>query len=163
MTHAGSRRMYLAVIAVLLLVIAALAWKFIVAGSTREGGADERTVVVLAQDERALMLREMRGFVAGLQQVTDGLARDDMQAVAAASGAMGTAKAHDAPLAMLAKLPFEFKTLAFGVHRGFDTIAHDAANGGTAKHALGQLAAVLQQCAECHKRYQVNAADARSP
>ena len=43
-------------------VVAAMAWKFIVAGSTQKA-ADGRTVVLLAPAERALMLAEMRGFV----------------------------------------------------------------------------------------------------
>jgi hypothetical protein len=33
---------------------------------------------------------------------------------------MGTVKAQDVSLAMIGKLPLEFKTLAFGVHGGFD-------------------------------------------
>ena len=154
MTDTGRSRVYLAIIVLLLIVIAALAWKFIVAGST-QGAADGRTVVLLAPDERALMLREMREFVAGLQQVTDAVARDDMQAVAAAARAVGTAKAHDVPVAMLAKLPLDFKKLAFAVHGGFDAIAQDAQAGGTPKHTLGQLGAVLGRCVECHSRYQL--------
>ena len=55
--------------------------KFIVAGST-ERTADGRLEVILEPAERALMLREMREFVVGLQAVTEGLARDDMKAVA---------------------------------------------------------------------------------
>ena len=155
MTEFTRGRVYLAIIAALLIVIAALAWQFIVAGSTQKG-EDGRTAVVLAPGERTLMLREMREFVAGLQQVADALAHDDMKAVAAASRAIGTAKAHDVPVAMLARLPLEFKRLAFDVHRGFDSIAQDAEGAGTPKHALGQLAAVLEQCVACHSRYQLS-------
>ena len=155
MTEATRNRVYLAIIAALLVVIAALAWKFIVAGSTVKAD-DGRTAVVLAPGERALLLREMREFVASLQKLSDALARDDMKAVAAASRVIGTAKAHDVPLAMLAKLPLEFKQLAFGVHNGFDAIARDADAAGTPRHALGQLATVLQQCVACHDRYQLS-------
>jgi hypothetical protein len=150
----ATRRVYLAIIAALVLVIAALAWKFIVAGST-ERGPDGRSVVLLAPGERALMLREMREFVVGLQQMTAALARDDMAAVAASARAIGAAKAHDVPVAMLARLPLDFKKLAFGTHRGFDAIARDAEAPGTAKHTLDQLGAVLQQCVECHSRYRL--------
>ncbi len=45
-----------------------------------------------------------------------------------------------------AKLPLEFKTLAFGVHRGFDSIAMDAESIGMPKHTLDQLSEVLQKC-----------------
>lgn len=157
MNEARKTRMYLVIIAVLLLVIAAIAWKFIVSGSTRKVD-DERTVVVLAPGERALMLAEMRGFVGGLQQIADALARNDMRSVATTSRALGMTREHDAPVGMLAKLPLEFKSLAFGMHRGFDTMATDAETVGSAKQTLAQLGAVLQQCVACHSVYQVSAA-----
>ena len=180
MTDAGWRRTQRLIIAALLLVIAALAWKFIVAGSTL-AGADGRTTVVLAPGERALMLREMRGFVAGLQRLADALARDDVQGVAAAARAMGTGGAHDLPVAMLGKLPLPFKQLAFATHQGYDAIARDAdaarppeqaavvAEASRAEQAPGaagaarpsrqtlrQLATVLQNCVACHDRYRLS-------
>ncbi|MGE5169273.1 MAG: hypothetical protein ACM3JC_02740 [Rudaea sp.] len=155
MSPLGRQRLYLAIIVLLLVVVAAMAWKFIVAGSTQKA-ADGRTVVLLAPAERALMLAEMRGFVAGLGQITDALARDDMPAVATASRALGSANARDVPVAMLAKLPLEFKKLAFAVHGGFDAIARDAEAVREPKHALGQLGAVLAQCAACHERYRLS-------
>jgi hypothetical protein len=154
MTNAAKSRIYLVTIAVLLLVIAAVAYKFIIAGSTQMG-EDGRVAVILEAGERALMLREMREFVSGLQLVADALSRDDMQGVAMASRGMGTAKAHDVPVAMMGKLPLEFKTLAFSTHREFDTIAADAEANGTPKHTLAQLADVLQKCVACHASYQV--------
>jgi hypothetical protein len=154
MGDAAKNRIYLAAIAVLLLVIAAMAYKFIVAGSTQKG-EDGRVAVILEPGERALMLREMREFVAGIQRVADALSRDDMQGVANASRAMGTARAHDVPAAMMGKLPLEFKALALGTHREFDTVATDAEANGTPKHALAHLADVLQKCVACHATYQV--------
>ena len=161
MTAAARSRVYPVLIVVLLLVIAAMAYKFIVAGSTRKA-EDGRVAVLLEPAERALMLREMRAFVSGLQLMSGALARDDMKGVARAARAMGTASARDVPLAMLCKLPLEFKTLAFGVHGGFDTIAIDAGRIGTPKHTLGQLSDVLQKCAACHDRYQVKVAQPSS-
>lgn len=120
---------------------------------------DERVAVLLAPGERELMLSEMRAFVAGLQLMLDALSRDNMKGVAKFAREMGTARAHDVPLAMMGKLPLEFKTLAFSVHGGFDTIANDAETIGTPKHTLGQLSEVLQKCVACHSRYQVKAAN----
>ena len=154
MTPAARSRMYLSIIALLVLVIAAMAWKFIVAGSTLPA-ADGRIVVALAPGERALLLREMRGFVSGLQRISDALARNDMATVATASRAMGTAAAHDVPLEMLGKLPLGFKKLAVGVHGGFDAVAADAAQGGTPTRTLGQLGGVLGNCVACHAAYQL--------
>ncbi|HOW48610.1 MAG TPA: hypothetical protein P5163_11435 [Rubrivivax sp.] len=153
MSPAARNRTQLAVIAVLLLALAALAYKFIVAGSVVPGD-DGRQAVVLEPGERAFVLREMRGFVAGVQQLTDALARDDLKAAAAAARTMGMAAAHDAPPALIGKLPLEFKTLAFATHRGFDALAADAHSLGDPKHTLAQLAGVLHQCVECHDAYQ---------
>jgi hypothetical protein len=159
MTNSTKNRVYLAIIGVLVFIVVAVAYKFIVAGSV-ENGEDGRLSVALDPAERALMLREMRGFVAGLQRIVDGLARDDMKAVAAASRSMGMARAHDAPVALMGKLPLEFKTLALGLHREFDIIAMDADGIATQKHTLGQLADALQKCVACHNAYQVNGAPA---
>lgn len=160
MTPIVRNRIQLVVIAVLVLVIAAMAYKFIVAGSTAKGD-DGRVAILLTPGERTLMLMEMRGFVAGLQGIADGLSRNDMQAVATAASSVGFAKASGVPPAMLAKLPLAFKTLAFSTHREFDTIADDAKAGGTPGHALGQLSDVLKKCVACHASYQVRASSGR--
>ena len=159
MIDAARSRIYPAVIVVLLLVIVAMAYKFILAGST-EKAEDGRAAILLEPGERALMLREMRAFVAGLQLMSDALSRDDMKGVAKVAREMGTARAHDVdvPLAMMGKLPLGFKTLAFSVHGGFDTIAIDAETIGMPKHTLGQLSDVLQKCVACHGSYQVKSA-----
>lgn len=159
MTASTRNRVHLAIIGVLVSVVVAMAYKFMVAGSV-EKAEDGRLNVALDPAERALMLREMRGFVAGVQGMIDGLARDDMKTVAAASRSMGMARAHDAPVAMMGKLPLEFKTLALGLHREFDIIAMDADGIATQRHTLGQLADALQKCVACHDTYQVNGAPA---
>ncbi len=146
-------RLYLATIVVLLLVIIAMVYKFVVAGSTAKG-EDGRIAIVFAPAERALLLREMRAFVASLQLITDALSRGDMAGVANAASSVGFAKAHDAPAAMIAKLPLEFKSLAFGTHRAFDQIAADAKANATREHTLAQLSSVLAKCVACHASYQ---------
>lgn len=147
-------RIYQAIIVVLLLVIAATAYKFIVAGSTER--IDDRMVaIVLEPGERALMLGEMRGFVGALQVITHALSRHDMRTVAEAAREVGTARSHDVPLALMAKLPLEFKTLALGVHRGFDALAMDAEAVGEPTHTLDKLSAILQDCVACHASYEL--------
>jgi hypothetical protein len=160
MTEVTKTQIYQTVIVVLLLVIAAMVYKFIVAGST-EKSEDRRVAVILESGERALMLREMRDFVGGLQGIADALSREDMKGAANAARHMGTTRSHDVPAGMMGKLPFEFKTLALGVHRGFDSIAMDAESIGMPKHTLGQLSEVLQKCVACHARYEVKEATAK--
>ena len=79
----------------------------------------------------------------------------------AAARQMGMDAAHAAPAQMVGKLPLEFKTLGFSVHRDFDTIALDAENLGDPKHTLGQLADTLQKCVACHSAYQIKLASER--
>jgi hypothetical protein len=155
MTYAVRERIYGVIIIGLLLVISAMAYKFIIAGSTITA-ADGRTAILLEPGERALVLREMRGFVAGLQRINDALSREDMQGVATASRALGTPKTHDVPFALMAKLPLQFKALAMGVHGDFDAIAADAERTGLPRHTLAQLSAVLQKCTACHESYQLS-------
>lgn len=150
----GTRnRIQLTIIAALLVAIAVMAYKFIVVGAVAPA-PDGRTAIVLEPGERDFVLREMRGFVAALQQLTGALSRNDMKAAAAAAKSMGMSAAHDAPSAIVAKLPLEFKTLAFSTHREFDAIAIDAESLGDAQHSLTQLSGVLGKCVACHERYE---------
>ena len=68
---AAKRRICPAIVTMLLLVIAAMAYEFVDTGST-EKVEDGRVAIVLAPQERALMLREMRNFVAGLDPAAGG-------------------------------------------------------------------------------------------
>ncbi len=154
MSGTAGTRIHLAIIVVLLLVIAAMLYKFIVAGST-EKAADGRVAIIMEPGERAFMLREMRGFLSGLQRITDALAREDMQGVAKASRALGAARESAVPAEMMGKLPLEFKTLALSVHGDFDTIAMDAEWTVLPKRTLGQISEVLQKCTACHDSYRV--------
>jgi len=154
MTPVTRNRIQLGIIAALVAIVAGMAYEFLVAGAVTKA-EDGRLAIALEPAERELLLREMRGFVAGLQGIADGLARDDMKAVAAASRTLGMARAHDAPVSMMGKLPLEFKTLAFGLHREFDQIALDADTIAMPKHTLGQLAGALQKCVACHNTYRV--------
>ncbi|MBS0327225.1 MAG: hypothetical protein JSS46_11870 [Proteobacteria bacterium] len=156
MTQQGKLRASLVVIALLVIALVALLVKFVVIGSTLPA-QDGRIVVALDPGERALMLREMRGFVDALQRITDGLARGDSKEVSEAARAVGVAAAHNAPVTMLGKLPLEFKRLAFGVHGGFDQLATDAANGAPREQSLKELSTILGGCVACHASYQAAA------
>ncbi|HSQ04152.1 MAG TPA: hypothetical protein VLN59_08955 [Burkholderiales bacterium] len=160
MTDARKFRLSLALIGVLVAVIAAMAYKFIVIGSS-EKAADGRVTILLEPAERAFVLTEMRDLVAGVQGISDALSRDDMPGVAKAARGMGMAKSHDAPATIMGKLPLQFKTLAVGLHREFDTIALDAEAMRMPKHTLSQLSDALQKCVACHASYQFKAPPAQ--
>ncbi|MGE5793879.1 MAG: hypothetical protein ACM36B_14380 [Bacteroidota bacterium] len=111
----------------------------------------QRAVVPLTADEREHVLGEMRDFLAALQGMTDGLARNDFGAVAAAARKVGAgSEAGRMPPEIAKKLPPEFRRLAKATHDGFDVVAADAAARRDAQHTLAQTSALMQRCIACH-------------
>jgi hypothetical protein len=151
---AAKDKVYWSIIVVLVLVIAAMAYKFVVAGATQDT-SDGRRGILLEPGERALVVQEMRRFVSGLQRLVDALARDSMHDVANAARSMGNASNDRIPGTMLGKLPLQFKALALSTHSGFDTIAMDAEWIALPQRTLGQLAELLGNCEACHDTYRI--------
>ena len=53
-------------------------------------------------------------------------------------------------MALIAKLPLEFKSLPMSVHRNFDELALEAETMGDGSIILGKLGAILNTCTTCH-------------
>lgn len=117
---------------------------------------DTRQMLRLPPDERHLVLLEMRNFVVAIQQITDGLAKNNMPSVVSAAQSMGSGAANEVPPRVVAKLPDTFKTLAGKVHVTFDAIALDADALGDIGHTVSQLAELTQHCVACHAIYQID-------
>lgn len=148
--------LYLAVIAVLLGVIAAMAYTFLVAGKTVPA-EDKRSAIVLESAERSLVLGEMRGFLIAVQAITEAVTRNDAKAIAAAARPMGMAAASGVPATLAGKLPLEFKQLGHSVHEDFDRIVLDIEALGDVKYAHAQLGETLKKCVACHALFQITA------
>jgi hypothetical protein len=119
------------------------------------GDSDTRTVVKLTPPQRAMVLTEMRQFLAGLQQITAALAQDDMERVAGVAHSLGSPMTHHMPADLKQALPEEFRKLGFSVHADFDQIALDAAELGDSGHTLSQLGETLSKCNACHDAYRI--------
>ena len=139
---------------VLLLFVAAGAYKFIVQGNVASS-SDERTAIMLSDGERNLVLTEMRDFLLAVQQITRAAVADDMQAVAKAAHRVGRAAQGEVPLSLVAKLPMEFKKLGFETHGKFDQLALDAEQLGDRDHILEQMAALMDNCVGCHTGFKL--------
>ncbi|MDO8706541.1 MAG: hypothetical protein Q7J84_16495 [Sulfuricaulis sp.] len=150
---------YWAIIGLLLLTIAGLVLKFVVLGTT-ETAADGRKAIILEPSERAVVLNEMRQFLAGIQQMLDAADRGDAAAIAKIARPLGMAAAHNVPAGLAAKLPLEFKSLGHGVHGDFDRIAMDAEAMNDVRLSLRQLSGTLKTCVACHAGYQITVASA---
>ena len=144
------------VIAILLAVIAGIGLKAIVFGSTASGD-DGRTAILLNENERLMVLAEMRGLLEATQQIVDGLAKDDLEQVEQASLAVGSQAIGTMDFALKAKLPLDFKQLGFATHYAFDDIAEMARNGDKTAAIQSKLADTLGKCIACHSAFQIPA------
>lgn len=116
---------------------------------------DNRTVLQLSPDERAMLLQEMHLFLDGVRKMTAALAQQDMAATAAAARPLGMKMGQTMPPALRAKLPLEFRQLAGPLHADFDQMALDAESLNDVSVTLTQLSATLQKCAGCHATFQI--------
>ena len=141
------------------LLVAAMLGMLSIAGAAPAAGpakpADQRAPLVLLDEERHIVLVEMRNFLAVLQTIIDASLREDMKEVARAARTMGSGAANEIPPQTVAKLPEAFKVLAGGVHTTFDLIALDAESLGDSRHTLMQLSDLLHKCNACHGIYQI--------
>jgi len=143
------------VIIFLLLVITGGIYKFIFQGSTSPS-TDGRNSIHLNEDERDLVLTEMRAFLSSVQKITQGVAEDDMQLVAEYARQVGKAAQGDVPGTLVGKLPLAFKKLGFDTHSKFDQLAMDADDLGDGTHTLTQLSNLMQNCVACHETYRID-------
>ncbi|MBZ0070805.1 MAG: hypothetical protein K8I04_03635 [Gammaproteobacteria bacterium] len=121
--------------------------------------SDRRVRLLVSNDERDLILAEMRDMLAASQSILDAALVDDMSRVAAEARKLGMSGVQNIPLEirgpLIGKLPIEFKQLGFSVHEGMDTIALDAEALGDRDHTLRQLADLMNKCVACHATYTV--------
>ena len=114
-----------------------------------------RAVVPLEPEEREFVLREMRDFLAMLQQMAAALAQGDFDAVAAAARPLGTGGDKGRmPPAIAKKLPPEFRMLARSAHEQIDALAADATAKRDLRHSLDQTGRLLATCNACHAAFQ---------
>jgi cytochrome c556 len=141
---------------ILLLVVGAMTYKFIIAGSTVTA-SDGRQALLLEPAERDLVLGEMRAFLASVQAITQGLSEEDMATVVTAARQVGANAQQAVPGSLVGKLPLSFKQLGFDTHRKFDLLALDAEQLGDPSHTLEQLSDLMQNCVACHAMYRIDA------
>lgn len=139
-------------ISLLLLIIFGGVYKFVIQGDTSTG-SDGRELIHLSAGEKDFVLTEMRLFLMSVQQISKGIADDDMALVITHANKSGKAVQNEVPATLAKKLPLQFKKLGFDTHAKFDQIAMDAQDLGDREHALSQLAVLLQNCTSCHDAY----------
>jgi hypothetical protein len=141
-----------AIVAVLVIMVVGMFMKFVIIGET-EKHPDGRTAIILTEDERNIVLTEMRVFLMSVQQITQGILDKDMAAVTKSARHVGAAAQGEVPGSLIKKLPIEFKKLGFDTHSKFDQLALDAEQLGDEEYALTQLSKLMQNCVSCHSAY----------
>ena len=139
-------------VVVLALISTGIAYKFIIQGKVAES-TDGRTAILLEKNERDLVLSEMRVFLGSIQQITSGIADDDMKLVAEYARKSGRDAQMEVPGSLIGKLPLSFKKLGFDTHAKFDELALDAEQLGDRDHTLSQMNDLLKNCVACHAAY----------
>lgn len=141
-------------VVLLALVTGVAGYVFIIKGET-VAGSDGRTVIVLDQGERSIILAEMRAFLESVQAITVAVAREDMAGVAVAARKVGAAAQQEVPASLVKKLPTAFKKLGFSTHQAFDQLALDAESFGDKEQTLEALGELMLNCVGCHAAYQI--------
>jgi len=116
---------------------------------------DGRTSVVLTNDERNLILDEMRAFLVSVQGVSQAITENNMDKVAELAHKAGMAAERGTPGSLLQKIPLGMKKMGFGTRDKFDEIAENARTTKDSSLARKQLDALMNNCIACHAIYRL--------
>ena len=102
--------------------------------------------------ERNLILTEMRGMLAAVQEIIADANAGEMEAVKATAHTVGLAEVAGVPAELMLKLPMDFKKLGRATHAGFDAVG--LAADFDAAQVFEKLEENLSRCVACHASYQ---------
>ena len=102
--------------------------------------------------------QNMRDHLATIQAIVGAIAHDDMGAVAAAAGRIGSSAAMTQMCEHMGAAAPGFTPMALNFHRTADTIA-EAARSGDRQRVLAALDQTLQTCVGCHAAYRQEVVD----
>jgi mono/diheme cytochrome c family protein len=128
------------------------------AAEPHELSADTRQRVVLAHAQRHMMLAEMRGMLASVGGILQGLTTGDPAAAEKAARASGMAGSADMDPHIKGRLPQQFMDWAMRTHRGFDSLADRIKAGGNQTDIIRELATLTGNCVACHVAYRLDEA-----
>lgn len=148
-------------VAILVLISTGVIYKFVIQGDVMES-ADGRTAIQLDNNERDLVLSEMRVFLESVQKITSGISDNDMELVVEYARKSGRNAQMEVPGSLVGKLPLSFKKLGYDTHIKFDELALDAEQLGDRDHTLSQLNTLLNNCVVCHAAYRFSATTHKS-
>ena len=128
---------------------------FFIVNSNAGQNNDVREELLLSDDDITYLLSEMRKFLVTIQQITEGMEKEDMSQIIHAAKASGTSSVKKVSEGLKSTLPIEFKKMGYATRKSFDELAMDAEQFGDKDHTLSQLNQVLTLCTQCHSKYKV--------
>ncbi|EPG74980.1 hypothetical protein LEP1GSC058_1663 [Leptospira fainei serovar Hurstbridge str. BUT 6] len=140
-----------------ILTITFLIYSFIRGNTTKS--KDGRVSIYLNEDERILVLTEMRGLLTSINGVLGGLSEGDYEKASESARASGMGLVRSLEKEekkILLKLPIEFKQLGFGTHEQFDVIAEKLKQKKELGIILNELDILTRKCVACHATYRID-------
>jgi len=117
--------------------------------------SDGRAAIHLAPAEQDLVLAEMRQMLHSVHNFVAGLSAGDRKIMEQAARDSGMAMAADVNPLLIAKLPLAFKQQGMGVHRDFDALADNIAQGADQAIILRNFTGITARCVGCHVSYRL--------
>lgn len=152
-------RFCLVAVVLWVLTLVGAGWLFV--NGLTSTGTDGRMEILLAPNERELILGEMRQLLKAVHGVVTGVAGQDQpadrQQMEQAARAAGMGMAADVNPAIIAKLPLPFKQMGMSIHRDMDALADAIAQKETPQQILQRLSSMTARCTTCHDLYRFGA------
>lgn len=140
-------------IVLLLAIILAGAYKFIIKGNVVVDVSDERTTIALKEGERNFILGEMRALLGKIQRLVTLLAHDDMAAFTKLSKQLKDESGGEIQQSLIGKMPIAFKQMSRKIHADFNKLYEDAVEKNDKEHSLKQVSDLMLNCVACHSTY----------
>jgi len=133
-----------------------LIYKFFYAGEKVILAKDGRSEIKMSEENREFVMSEMRGFLESIQQINDGIAKNNPEIITKVGQQSGTCKVDAVPQGLIKSLPYEFKQIGFQTHELFDIISKMAKKNYDRQQTQEQLNQLLNNCVACHKTYKIS-------
>jgi len=117
---------------------------------------DTRVTVKYAPDLRDLVMSEMRDYLEVINQIHQGMADNNPEAIVEAASRQGKAAIADTPVRLLKLSPLACKQMGFAGHDLFQAIADSAKTNYNPVTTAKQLASLTNNCITCHRVYKVD-------
>lgn len=131
-----------------------LVYVFLIKGKTVDSD-DHRMAIEMSEEHTDFVLKEMREFLEGVQQINEGIIENDARKVIEAGKKSGGSVIQHAPQGLVRTLPLNFKRMGFRTHDIFDEIKVNAETDFDPNKTQKQLNELLVNCTACHQSFKI--------